>query len=232
MVKYLIVDDEPIAHRIIEKFCAPLDFLQRAGNCDDAFEAMTLLNNQAIDLMFLDINMPHMKGLELLKTLPEPPVVIITSAYQEYALESYELAVCDYLLKPFSEDRFRSAIEKARQELERRKAKLEKNLPHVPKEFIFVRANKKIHKLPFNEVKYVESFRSYIVVYLDQTELTLNKSITDLASLLPADRFVRVHRSFIVPIARIQSISGNNIELEDRQIPMGKVYRADLLKLL
>ena len=228
-LKYVIVDDEPIAHRIIEKYCAEHDFMHLAGNCDDAFAAISLLGKERVDLLFLDINMPHMKGLDLLKSLQDPPVAIITSAYQEYAVEGFELNVCDYLLKPFSPKRFSEAIEKAQKKVSQKNVRLGFN----QQDYIFIRANKKLHKLVFKEIRYVESFRTFIIVHLEGgRQLTLKRSITDFATLLPPNRFIRVHRSFIIALEKVDTIVNNNITLGERQIPMGKVYRDNLLKML
>ena len=229
-LKYIIVDDEPIAHRIIEKYCADFAFMQLAGNCDDAFEALSLLGKERIDVMFLDINMPHLKGLDLLKSLQNPPVVVITSAYQEYAVEGFELNVCDYLLKPFSPERFKEALQKARSRIEQKQARRQAS---GDKDYVFVRSQKKLLKVAFAEIRFVESFRTYIVVQLEGGKaLTLNRNITEFAGLLPGDRFVRVHRSFIIAIDKIDAIVNNTLTLGDRQIPMGKVYKDNLLKLL
>lgn len=230
MIKFLIVDDEPIAHRIIEKFCEEWDDLELVGNCDDAFEAVSLLNKNRVDLMFLDINMPHMKGLDLLKSLTDPPAVVITTAFQEYAVEGFDLNVCDYLLKPFSRERFVDAVAKVRQKLKQKRIKTRAvGGSPSPKDYIFIRANKKLHKLPFDQLKYVESFRTHIVVHLENAELTVNRKITDFATLLPSDQFIRVHRSFIIALDKIDTISGNHIHLSGRKIPLGKVYKANLL---
>ncbi len=227
MIKYAIVDDEPIAHRIIEGYAKDLLQLEKAGNCYDAFEAITLLQKEKVDLLFLDINMPRFSGFDFLKSIPQPPKVIVTSAYKEYALEGYELDVCDYLLKPFSFERFIKAVNKVSIE-----AKAPEQAPSLPNQArqIFIKGDKKLHQIYFHEIIYVEAFGNYCKVILDDEVIVTLQKISDFEKKLPAD-FIRVHKSFIISKEKIRRIEGNRIYFKDHQVPIGQTYRSVVKKL-
>jgi len=224
MIKYLIVDDEHIAHDIIKGYCDALPNLSFIQHCYDAIEAMECLRNHKIDLIFLDLNMPKLKGFEFLKTLQNPPKVIVTTAYQEYALEGYELNIIDYLLKPFSFERFIKAINK-----------IEINTvvtatPNSIKEenSLFLRSNKKLVQVKIDEILFVEAIGNYVKVVTKTNKIQVREKISDMLDLLSQPEFFQVHKSFIVAKKHICEIEGNRILIEDFVIPVGKVYKSNL----
>ncbi|MEM8891262.1 MAG: LytTR family DNA-binding domain-containing protein [Bacteroidota bacterium] len=227
MKTYCIIDDEPIAHRIIEGYCQNLPYLQKAGNCYNAFEAMQLLNEKAVDLIFLDINMPQLSGFDFLKSMQNPPLTIVTSAHKEFALEGYELNVSDYLLKPFSFARFLKAVNKT---LEQKAAPEPTSNPEKGMTHFFIKGDKKMHQLSLDELLYVEAYGNYSKIYLEEEMILSHEKISSLESLLPAEEFVRVHKSFIIALKRIKTIEGNRISIGEHLVPIGQTYKHDFLK--
>ncbi|WP_109301002.1 LytTR family DNA-binding domain-containing protein [Aquimarina sp. AU474] len=227
MIKYIIVDDEHIAHDIIKGYCDTIPNLTFAHHCYDAIEAMECLRTDKIDLIFLDINMPKLKGFEFLKTLQNPPKVIVTTAYQEYALEGYELNIIDYLLKPFSFERFVKAINKIQIN------EGVKEISNVKKEegSLFLRSNKKLIQIKTNDVLFVEATGNYIKIILKDSEIQVREKISDIINLLPQNEFFQVHKSFIVAKKHINEIEGNRISIQKYIIPIGKVYKTNINKL-
>ena len=229
MTHYAIIDDEPIAHRIIEGFCENLPHLRKAGNCYNAFEAMELLNKQRVDLLFLDINMPKLSGFDFLKTLVNPPKIIVTTAYKEFALEGYELNISDYLLKPFSLDRFIKAINKALGDT------VDNNsIPSTPdsnQTRIFIKGDKKLHQIRPEEILFVEAYGNYSKLYLKDEMIVSHKKISSFEETFPGSDFIRVHKSFIVALDKINSIEGNRIHVENYKIPIGQTYKSTINKL-
>lgn len=241
MMNYLIIDDEPLAHNVIKRYSQHLPHLQCKGSCFNAFEAITFLSNYQVELIFLDINMPKLKGLDFLRTLSHPPIVIITTAYQEFALESYDLSVCDYLLKPYSLERFLKAVNKAQRQLSLEKAASSANVPStitptVPPRFfgeepLLIKGDKKIHRIHLEEILYLEGAGSYVKVHLaDEMIMTLER-LGHFETILPDDRFVRIHKSFIVPIQKVTTIEKNVLMIKSHKIPIGKVYKHNLSKV-
>lgn len=225
-MKYCIIDDEPIAHRIIEGYCANLPHLQKIGNCYDAFEAMQILNNQVVDLMFLDINMPKLSGFDLLKTMRHHPQVIVTSAYKEFALEGYELNISDYLLKPFSFERFLKAIHKVADHKEHAVV----SVPEKKQASFFLKGDKKLHQIHYDAVLFIEAYGNYTKVYTSEAMIISHEKISTLEQLMPAQDFLRVHKSFIVATKKIKMIEGNRIYIQEHAIPIGQTYKKDLMK--
>lgn len=229
MIKYLIVDDEPLAHELIEEFCSMLPHLELAKNCYNALEAMQYLNEQTVDIMFLDLNMPKLKGFDFLRTLTHPPQVIVTTAYQEFALEGYELNVADYLLKPFSFDRLVKAINKAvgpKQE-----GSKSSTSSTTQNERFFVKGDKKYHQIATDDILFIEAYGNYTKMYLREEMIISHEKISEYESLLPSLAFLRVHKSFIVAKDKIKLIEGNRIKIQDHEIPIGQTYRAIINKL-
>jgi DNA-binding LytR/AlgR family response regulator len=227
----LIVDDEPIAREIIRTYCGHLPYLRVAGVCGTALEAKMVLQQQKIDLVFLDINMPVMDGISFLKTLKSPPQVIFTTAYKEYALDAFDLAACDYLLKPFSLERFIVAVDKA----------VEKNHPagawketveSKEDDFLFVKTDGKIYKVLHNELLYAEANGNYTKVTTTQHTLLPAMTFSSFEEMLPATRFLRIHRSFIINKSKISHIEGNRVFIGSAEIPIGSNYREAFLKQL
>ena len=229
-MRFCIIDDEPIAHRIIEGYCEKLPHLQKAGNCYDAFEAMQFLNANAVDLIFLDINMPKLSGFEMLKTLNNPPKVIVTSAYKEFALEGYELNVVDYLLKPFSFERFLVAINKLSAMMSPPPS------PSRPSQTvstsIFLKGDKKIHQIHLQDILYVEAYGNYCKVYFQDEMILCHEKISSLEEILPSSNCVRIHKSFIISISKIKLIEGNRIQIGDKFVPVGQTYKLVLKQLI
>lgn len=229
MMRYLIIDDEPIAHGIIEDYAAALINLQKVGNCYNALEALTILQREQIDLIFLDINMPKLSGFDMLKTLSSKPKVIVTSAYQEYALEGYEMEVTDYLLKPFSLERFLRAVNKA-SEPKGMATQSAKETPELST--IFIKEDRRSRQTPLASIHLIEAYGNYCKVHLaDETILTPEK-ISHFEQILPSDLFLRVHKSFMVSRRHIMAIEGTKINILDRYIPVGQTYASAVKKIL
>ncbi|MFT5886579.1 MAG: DNA-binding LytR/AlgR family response regulator [Arcticibacterium sp.] len=228
MTKYLIIDDEPIAHDIIKDYCDMLPNMKLMKHCYDALEALDYIRGASVDLIFLDINMPKLKGFDFLKTLRNPPSVIVTTAYQEYALEGYELEITDYLLKPFSFERFLKAINKAVQ--------VQKNTSTEhsgsPAGHIFFYSDKKYVQLKLDDIHYVEAAGNYAKVVLNDNTILVRDKISDVLEKLPSESFIQIHKSFVVAKQHISSIDGNRIFIADNIIPIGKLYKMNVRGLL
>jgi len=232
--KYIIVDDEHIAHDIIKKYCDMLPNMILMQNCYDAIEAIEYLNVHAVDLIFLDLNMPKLKGFEFLKTLTNPPKVIVTTAYKEYALEGYELNIVDYLLKPFSFERFLKAVNKAfsgsKDTLST--AVSQKINSDEKGESIFVSSNKKHIQVQLNDILYVEASGNYTKIVLQNETITIREKLSNVIERLPESGFLQVHRSFVVAIRWIKSIEGNQIKFDKYTVPIGKIYKSRVIGIL
>jgi len=233
MIHYLIIDDEPIAHRIIEKYCENLPHLEKKGNSYNAFEAMQFLNENAIDLLFLDINMPKLSGFDFLKTISNPPKIIVTTAYKEFALEGYELNISDYLLKPFSFERFMKAINKTIDTSENKRSisTLSTVETETSTNSFFLKGDKKHHQIHFDDLLFIEAYGHYTKVYLKDDMIVSNQKISDFDNLLPKPNFIRTHKSFIVAKNKIVHIEGNRILINDYKIPIGQTYKGNINKL-
>ncbi|MFD2586760.1 LytR/AlgR family response regulator transcription factor [Croceitalea marina] len=219
MIRYAIIDDEPIAHKIIEQFANEISSIEKAGNCYDAFQAIELLQREKLDLLFLDINMPKLSGFDMLKTLKNPPKIIVTTAYKEFALEGYELPITDYLLKPFSFLRFLKAVNKV---LEFKQDKEKSTC--APKDYVEIKVDKKKYRVKLGDILYIEAQGNYCKI-VSKTEklLTLHK-ISDFQQELPK-QFIRVHNSFIVNKDAISATEGNRIYINKVIVPIGRTYR-------
>lgn len=226
LITYVILDDEPIAHRIIEGYCENFSFMQKTGNFYNGFEALEFFRSSKADLIFLDINMPKLTGFELLKSLPNPPKVIVTSAHQEFALEGYELDITDYLLKPFSLDRFIKAINKVTT------SKIAEYKSEMEPERIFLKSDKKHVQIELDKIFYVEALGNYCKVFHSGGMLICPEKISELEEKLGKGKFLRVHKSYLVNFSKIQSIEGNRIKIEGNEIPIGQTFKAELSKLL
>ncbi len=223
----IIADDEPIARQILESYIKEIPNLELLASCKNAFEVMDILQTKQVDLLFLDINMPKLSGLSLLKTLQQKPEVIITTAYSEYAIEGFELSVTDYLLKPFSFERFLQAVLKVQQ-----KNQSNQNTVVVQNEtatnFIFVKSDKKIIKINLETISHIEAYGNYIKIYTDKMILT-PQTLSDFLIKL-SDDFLRIHKSFIINFNHLKLIDGNQIVLQNEiKLPIGKSYRKTVL---
>ncbi len=226
MIKYLIVDDEHIAHDIIKQYADLLPNLQLMKHCYDAIEALEYLNAHNVDLIFLDLNMPKLKGFEFLRSLSAPPQIIVTTAYKEHALESYELNVADYLLKPFSFERFLKAVNKVIHS-DTNTAKHEKSPNHI-----FLRCDKKYIQIDTSTISYMEASGNYTKIITADETITVRKKISDLLFIFKCPDLIQVHKSFVVSKKSIKSIEGNRIFMDDHTIPIGRTYKLQVIQLL
>lgn len=230
-LRALIIDDEPLAHDVIIAYAKDIPFLEIAGQCYLATQAPPILNREVIDLVFLDINMPKIKGLDFLRTLKEPPLVIVTSAYEEYALESFELEVCDYLLKPFDFDRFLKAVNRA-YERDRRKQPspaAESSAAGKQPGHLFIKSDKRYIQLDLTKVTYLESYGNYVKIWLGKEFHLTPGTLSGFESELPDKDFFRIHKSFIINRRHIDYVEDYSVVLKDRKVlPVGKSYRKSL----
>uniref|UniRef100_UPI0032164BBD LytR/AlgR family response regulator transcription factor n=1 Tax=uncultured Draconibacterium sp. TaxID=1573823 RepID=UPI0032164BBD len=229
-IKALIIDDEPLAQNVIKQYAQKLPDLTIVATCNDAICAHKTLQEQKVDLLFLDINMPKMSGISFLKNLKPTPMVIFTTAYSEYALEAHELNAIDYLKKPFSFERFCKAYYRA-EELHYLRVKAENSIPSTEKQadFLFIKSNKKTVKVNFTDILYIEGLGDYIKIHLPDMKLVTNLSMKKIFSLLPAKQFYRIHKSFIVSMDKIDSVEGNMVSVNKTKLPIGNSYRQDFI---
>ena len=233
MINVLIVDDEPLAQDVLETHVLRIPELNLVAKCSNALEAQKVLEEHSIDLMFLDIQMPQVTGVEFLKSLENPPLVIFTTAYSNYAVEGFELNALDYLLKPVSFDRFSKAVDKAKEQIALRKA-AEADAEEV--DHMYVKSDKKLIRVKYSEIIYIEGLKDYVIIRLEVGRLITLQTMKSLEDKLPSKIFRRVHRSFIVAIPKIHAIEGNMIEVvekgQPKHLPIGKNYRDELLDLI
>lgn len=231
-VSCLIVDDEPIAREIIQTYCSHLPGLQVAASCTNALEARQILQQQKIDILFLDINMPVIDGISFLKTLKNRPQVILTTAYKQYAVDAFDLAACDYLLKPFSLDRFIVAVDKALDKINTSQ-QVQATIAAAPQEdYIFIKTDGKIFKVQHSDLLFAEASGNYTKITTTQTTLLPAMTFSSFEELLPKSVFLRVHRSFIINKAKISHVEGNRVYINNTEIPVGSNYKDAFLKEL
>jgi DNA-binding LytR/AlgR family response regulator len=237
-LKALIIDDEPLAHKVILEYAKDVPFIEIVGQCYLATEALALMRTQEVDLLFLDINMPKIKGLDFLRTLLKKPIVIITSAYQEYALESFELEVCDYLLKPFRFDRFLKATNRAYELFQL------KNAPQTPisslKESVsedsnqlFIKSDKRLIQVNISDIFYLESYGNYVKIWLENEFHLTPRTLSSFEEQLASNEFFRIHKSFIINRKWIDYVEGNMVKMKNRKtVAIGKNQRQSFKKYL
>jgi DNA-binding LytR/AlgR family response regulator len=231
-IKYIIVDDESVAHDIIKKYCAMLPNMQLMQDCYDAIEAIEYLNGHTVDLIFLDLNMPKLQGFDFLKTLPHPPKVIVTTAYSEHALEGYELNIVDYLLKPFSFERFLKAINKTFIDNAKATSSTSPEVVEAKPDRIFLRTSNKHIQVALDDILFVEASGNYVKIVLKEESIMLRGTLSSIMELIPTEGFIQVHRSFMVVKKQIRRVEGNQIILDKYTVPVGKLFRAQLDQLL
>lgn len=237
-LRALIIDDEPLAHKVILEYAKDAPSLEIVGQCHLATEALKVLREEDVDLLFLDINMPKLKGLDFLRTLSKKPLVIITSAYQEYALESFELDVCDYLLKPFRFDRFLKAVNKAQELFALKNTPQSINsAPIKPQEKeskqVFIKSDKRLININLSDIYYLESYGNYVKVWTEKEFVLTPRTLSSFVAQLPEKDFMQVHKSFIINRKFIDYTEGNMLRMKNENtVAIGKNYRADFKRFL
>jgi DNA-binding LytR/AlgR family response regulator len=224
VINCLVVDDEPIARTGMMEYIRQIDYLNAVDQCKSATEAASLLHKNEIDLIFMDIQMPKLTGIEFVKALANPPLIIFTTAYSEYALEGYELDVVDYLLKPISFARFLKSVEKAQSYFHAKNKEVS-----VTQDFFFIKCNGKIEKIMMADVVFIEAMSNYVIINTKQKKYITYLTFSGIEEQLPAHLFVRIHKSFIVAISAIQTIDGSNLIANSVRLPMSKNYRSEVM---
>ncbi|HYV94846.1 MAG TPA: LytTR family DNA-binding domain-containing protein [Chitinophagales bacterium] len=225
-MKCLIVDDEPLAQEVLENYVQRVEELHLVKKCSNAMQAMQVLHKDKVDLIFLDIQMPAMDGLSFLKSLKNPPSVILTTAYPKYAVQGYDLDVVDYLLKPISFERFLKSVNKA---IDLRKGAQEES---ASAEYLFLKVDNKLVKVNFADIVYIEGMKDYLKVFVKEKLLVVHKTMKSIEDLLPKNKFIRVHKSYIVSLGMVNSIVGNMVEINGKEIPIGANYKEQLIKMV
>jgi DNA-binding LytR/AlgR family response regulator len=229
-MKCLIVDDEPLAQKVIEEFSGRVPFLEIAGKCNSASEAIEILRNKQIDLIFLDIHMPRLSGLDFISSLRNPPQFILVTAYSEYALQGFNVNATDYLMKPVPFDRFLKAVTKA-YELHMLRNRETQTSGNTGARFMMVKSGYQTVKIMLDSIQYIEGLKDYVKIYTEGKKPVLSLlTMKGLAETLPADRFLRIHKSFIVATDRISTISRNRVMVGEKWIPVGENYREEFRK--
>lgn len=231
-LRCLVVDDDPLSIQVVNNCIENTTFLEAAGSCDSAIKAAEVLRHQAYDLLFLDVEMPLMSGIDLLKTLHHSPLVVLITSSKEYAVEAFEHNVVDYLVKPISYARFLKASQKALEIRNQRLVETETPTTTLNADYTFVKVDTKLVKVPFQDVRYVEALGDYVHIVVGQHKLIVYSTMKAVEEKFPSAMFVRVHRSFIVNIRAVQSIEDNTIVIDNKYIPIGQTYLRDVLQRL
>ncbi len=233
----LIVDDEELARTLLVTYISRLPYLNLVGKCSNPIEALQLLQHQSVDLIFLDIQMPEMIGTDFLKSLSHKPMVVFTTAYAEYALEGFELNVVDYLLKPFPFERFLKAVNKA-SDLSKLKSNTESTSiissedAATEKNYILVKSEHKVHRIYYNDIHYIQSMREYVAYFTPSGKFLSLGSLKKLEIDLPRNKFLRIHKSYIISKEKVSTLEGNMVHIGKEKIPIGASYREEVLQLL
>ncbi|MEN8126081.1 MAG: LytTR family DNA-binding domain-containing protein [Bacteroidota bacterium] len=228
----LIVDDEPIAREILENHLQKIDAIQVISTCKNAIEAFNAINSNKIDLIFLDINMPEISGLSFARSINKNIKIIFTTAYREYAVDGFDLKAVDYLLKPISFERLLQAVNKYLNENINLITDNKEDLIHDKSNFIFVRSDRKMIKIDFSEINYIESLGDYLKIYLNEKKIITRETITSIEAKLPKNDFLRIHRSYIISIDKIESFTNEFVELNKKAIPISRSYKKDVIQRL
>jgi DNA-binding LytR/AlgR family response regulator len=226
-IRCIIVDDEPLSQDVLKKYINDSPMLELVSICADAFEANTVLSSNDIQLMFLDINMPKLSGVRFVKTLIKPPLVIFTTAYPQYAIEGFEVDAVDYLVKPFSYERFLKSTNKAME-----KTNLVQLKRNFENEYILLKSDKKVYKVNYKDISYMQSFGDYIKVFTIDRCLLVHDTFKNMQEQLPSEYFLRTHKSFIVALDKIKYIEGNQVKVVNELIPIGLSFKDELIKRL
>ena len=233
IIRCLLVDDEPPALKVLQSHIASIHGLAVAGLCKNAMEALDILHEKTIDLIFLDIKMPKLIGTDFLKSLPRPPRVIFVTAYREYAVDSYELDAVDYLVKPVSFERFLKAIGKVKRLMGQETTVHTSEYGPNPDSFVYLKVDRNMQKIMINEILYIEGWKDYVKVFLINGKTFLVKqSISSIENLLAVHKFLRVHRSFIVSLERVTGYNSLAVQLEKTEIPIGRLYKHHVMNMI
>jgi len=237
-ISCLVIDDEPLARDVLKKYIEGVALLHLSGECSNAVETLSFLQNNSVELLFLDINMPHILGTNFLRTLKNPPKVIFTTAYRKYAVEGFELDAVDYLLKPISFERFLKAVNKVLQ-LNISAARsampastLTENQNGQSNSFLYFRTERKMVKVFFRDILYVEGLKDYIKIVTDTKPIITKYVLSTLEEMLPANEFLRIHKSYIIAINKIDSYNADMIQVAKHELPIGRLYKFDVNRVL
>ncbi|MFK7772978.1 MAG: LytR/AlgR family response regulator transcription factor [Saprospiraceae bacterium] len=224
-IRCMIVDDEPLSQRVIQRYLNDVPFLELVATCSHALEAMEVLKKESIQLIFLDINMPRLSGINFVKTLSNPPLIIFTTAYPEYAVEGFELEAVDYLLKPFSFERLLKATYKAQKLIETENTS--KNIS-APNHFVF-KSDKKLYKLDFEEVLYFQAYGDYVKIFTSKKLYVTKERLTNIEKELPKNMFFKIHRSYIIALNAVEYVEGNQVKIAEELLPISQTFREELV---
>lgn len=230
-IKCIIVDDEPLAIEIVESYVSRIEQLQLIGTFRNAIQAFAFIQQNPVDLIFLDIQMPKLSGIDFLRTLKNPPKVIFTTAFRDYALDGFELEVVDYLLKPIPFERFLKAVAKVMQQPSSPPQQPQKS-ETIADDYVYFKVDKKMVKTKMTDVLYIESIKDYVKVRTDEKEIITQQKISYLEESLPGNQFLRIHRSFIVNVEKIDAYSATDVEIGKHSIPIGRNYKSDVMRVL
>ena len=224
-VSCIIVDDEPLAREVLQKYIADCPLISLEESCSSAFEAMKVMERISVGIVFLDINMPKLSGLSMIRSLDRPPEIIFTTAYPEFAVEGFELDAADYLVKPFSFERFLKAVSKAVKRVGARNGTAADQ-----KKFLMVKADGKIYQLEHSSIQFMEAMGDYVRIHTDSRVITTYGTLKNMEKILPHDQFLRIHRSYLIALDRINFLEGNRLRIRKIDIPVGQSYRDTLMK--
>ena len=235
-IKCIIVDDEPLAIEVLRSLLTKFEFIDILAECKDTFQAFDALQEHDVDLMFLDIHMPEVSGLDFLKNLRSPPAVILTTAHREFALEAFELSVIDYLMKPISSSRLMKALDKFSRFRQAGKTgyqeeEVEKG-NNTAGEFLVIRADRKSRKVFFQDIDYIESIKDYVRIHTLSERIMTKMTLNEMESRVPAGSFLRVHRSYIVNINKVTALTSHDVEIGNIEIPVGDTYRKRIERIM
>ena len=231
--KCLIIDDEALARDVLEKYISKVDALELVHQSKSALDALSYLAQNRVDIIFLDINMPELNGLEMLKTLQNPPKVIITTAYSEFALESYEYDIVDYLLKPIQFERFVKAVNRVIiKNISSKDVQNDDDYHETDIQSVFIKENNVIQKIDFKDILYLEAYGNYLKIITPSQNYVTRGTLIDFEKKLPATQFIKIHKSFLVAISKIKKLEGNRLFVGNSEIPVGHLYKNDLIKKL